>query len=198
MNASFERLYQDIRAWAETQGIFVGEQQLDAKKAGVFNGVSATMNSDYSAEERSYYLIHALGSMVRWSLSQPAVQAMFNELRDAKKDREADRDRLERAIEQYRTFEIESSEFAVWLLAELGHADVTPSYTNFMRADLESLTQYHRTGQAPVWRDFFAGWNDEVAHGRRQVASFTAKPIPPFLPVQVEKQEILQKQSHDP
>lgn len=194
MTTDFEPIYRDIRGWANAHGIRVGEERLAAQKAGVFDGVSATMNSDHGPDERSFYLIHALGSMVRWSLSPADVQAMFDELRDAKKDRASDPARLERAIEAYRAFEIESSEFAVWLLAELGHADAIPSYTNFMRADLESLTQFHRTGRAPVWRDFFARWNDEAAQGRRHMAPFLPKPIPSFVPRRVEKQEILQEQ----
>jgi hypothetical protein len=122
---------------------------------------------------------------------------MFDELRAAKKERDTDSAGFERAIERYRAFEIESSEFAVWLLAELGNADVIASYTNFMRADLESLTQFHHTGEAPVWREFFARWNDEVAQRPRQVPPFAPKPIPSFVPRRVEKQEILQKQSHN-
>jgi hypothetical protein len=119
---------------------------------------------------------------------------MFDALRMAKKAKDADPSRLEQAIERYRAFEIESSEFAVWLLADLGCLEVVPSYTNFMRADLEALTEFHRGGQAPVWRDFFARWNEEVAYGRREVLAFRPKPVPPFRPVQFEKQEILQEQ----
>ena len=168
----FERAYADVSAWAAAHGIAVGQRPLAPGTAGTFDGLSATMNSGYSAAERTYYFVHALGSVVRWSLSHDAVQAMFDELRGAKKDRAGDPDRLERAIDAYRAFEIESSEFAVWLLAELGHAAVVPSYTTFMRADLDALTEFHRTGKAPVWRDFFARWQEEIAAGRRQVQSY--------------------------
>ena len=193
MSLDFDRVYHDVCAWADAHGISVRQQSLQANKAGEFNGVSALMNSEYSAEERTYYLVHALGSMVRWFKSKAEIQAMFNELRDAKKDK-TDTVRLERAIEHYRAFEIESSEFAVWLLENLGHAQVVASYTNFMRADLEALTLFHRTGKAPGWREFFTHWNEEVAQGQRQVPPFAPKPIPPFTPVRIEKQEILQEQ----
>src|SRR5205085_1466869 len=156
---------------------------------------SVTMNEAYEAEERLYYLIHALGSIVRWSLSRDAVQDTFDELRAAKETRASDPDRLEAAIGHYRAFEIESSQFAVWLLAELGHAAVVPAYENFLHADLEALTAFHRHGRAPVWRDFFARWNEEVRAGVREVLPFDPKPIPPFTPVRLEKQEILQKQA---
>ena len=59
------------------------------------------------------------------------------------------------------------------------------------------LTVFHRTGQAPVWRDFFAQWNNDVAAGHREVVSFNPKEIPPFKPRTIEKQEILQKQPDD-
>ncbi len=101
---------------------------------------------------------------------------------------------MNRQSRLFRAFETESSEFAVWLLAELGHGDVIPSYTNFMRADLEALTEFHRTGKAPVWRDFFARWNEETADGRRLVLPYQAKQVPPFDPVRIEKQEVLQEQ----
>jgi hypothetical protein len=64
-----------------------------------------------------------------------------------------------------------------------------------MRADLEALTAFHRTGQAPVWREFFARRTEEVAAGRREVPTFRPKPIPPFTPLEIECQEILQKQA---
>lgn len=193
MDAS--QLLNDVCAWAAARGIRVDRRRLRPDQAGKFDGVSATLNSDYAAEELAYYLAHALGSVVRWSLSRDAVQAMFDELRAAKKDR-PDAARLERAVAAYRAFEVESSEYAVTLLAEAGHADAVPPYTNFMRADLEALTEFHRTGRAPVWRDFFARWKADVAAGRRAVAPFQARPVPPFTPARIEEQEILQRQGY--
>lgn len=187
------RLYQDVRDWADAHGVRVVQLRLKPEQAGAFDGVSVTLNSSYGVEELTYYLAHSLGSIVRRSLSRDAVQCLFDELRAAKADR-ADAARLERAIGAYRAFEVESSEFAVALLADLGHADAVPSYTNFMRADLEALTEFHRTGRAPVWREFFVRWNEEVASGRRVVEPFRPKPIPAFTPVAIENQEILQKQ----
>ena len=187
----FQKMYKNVRGWAGAHGIRVGLSLLPAGKAGEFDGLSATMNSEYEPEEVVYYLTHALGSIVRWSLSRPEVQKMFDEMRAAKKGDE--RNRLEQAIKAYRAFEEESSEFAVWLLAELGHTGVVPSYTNFMRADLQALTEFHRNGRAAVWREFFARWNEDVTAGRKQGLSFRPKPIPPFEPVLIEKQEILQE-----
>jgi hypothetical protein len=187
------RVFEDVAAWARSRGINVQRAALAPDKAGEFDGPRITLNAGYGEEEMTYYLAHALGSIVRWSLSRPAVQALFDELREAKQG-ERSESRLGRAIEAYRAFEVESSRFAVWLLAELGHADAVPAYTNFMRADLEALTLYHRTGRAPVWRHFFARWNEEVARGERDVLPFPPEAIPPFELARFERQEILQQQ----
>ncbi len=190
----FTQALRAVQAWAEAHGIQVQQQALRPELAGVFDGLSVRLNPDFTSEEQTYYLVHALGSIIRWSLSQPVVQSLFEELRAAKAHR-TDRARLERAIEAYRAFEIESSEFAVELLSQLGLGDAVPTYTNFMRADLEALTELHRTGQAPVWRNFFSKWNADVAAGRRQVAPFHRKSIPAFTPRKIDKQEIIQKQA---
>ena len=192
MAIDFDAVFDDVSAWAKRHGIAVRRRKLPRRKAGEFDGLSATMNSAYPADERVYYLTHALGSLVRWSLSRPQVQAMFDELRDAKKAGPGER--LELAIAAYRAFETESSQFAVWLLAELGQGEAVGPFTNFMRADLEALTQFHRTGKAPVWREFFARWNGEVAAGTRPVELFEPKPVPRFTPLRTERQEILQEQ----
>lgn len=190
----FMQILNDVAAWATTHGIDVRRQALQPEQAGTFDGVSVTLNSAYRADEQTYYLTHTLGSIARWSLSRNAVQDLFDELRAAKADR-GDRVRLTRAIDAYRAFERESSEFAVGLLMKLEQGDAVPSYTNFMRADLEALTEFHRRGQAPVWHEFFARWNRDVASGRREVFPFRPKPMPAFAPVEIEKQEIVQKQS---
>jgi len=194
MSVAFPRIYQAISNWARMQGIKVQDEHLPAGKAGEFNGLTVTMNRTYEAEERAYYLIHALGSIVLWSLDKRGVQAMFDELRTAKEIKAADAARFERAILGYRAFEIGSSEFAVWLLAERRFPEVIAPYTNFMRADLEAMTRFHREGIAPVWHLFFSHWNEEVACSRAEIDPFQPKSIPWFQPAEIEKQEILQQQ----
>ncbi len=196
MAASMKRVFRDVRAWARQHDIVVRRRRMTAGKAGTFDGVSVTMNTSYPQEEEIYYLMHALGSIVRWSLSGADVQRMFDELRAVKAT--PDKARLEKAIESYRAFENEASEFAVAVFEKLGHTEVIAPYTNFMRADLEALTEFHRHGKAPIWRDFFARWNAEVAAGQRQVLAFEPKPVPPFTPQLIEKQEILQEQGEPP
>jgi hypothetical protein len=193
VSTQFEDAYDAVVTWCKSQGIEVQQRSLSSEKAGEFNGVRVVMNGDYDTEQRLYYLTHAVGSIVLWSQDVSAVQRMFDELREAKKTKGADSQRLQQAIERYRAFEIESSELAVWLFEALGHSTVIVSYTNFMRADLEAMTEFHRTGRAPVWRDFFDAWNADVANGRRTVDFFTPKPILPFRPVEIQNQEILQR-----
>lgn len=195
ITAMFAHIYELVRNWAEKRGVRVKEDSLAANKAGEFDGQSITLNSTFTSEERLYYLAHSLGSIVRWSLSQKHVQYMFAELREAKKNKEKDPARLEKALGAYQAFETESSRFAARLLKEVGAAEVLPAYTNFMRADLAALTIFHRNGEAPVWRDFFAGWNADVGGGRIRVLPFGPKPIPDFAPASIETQEILQKQA---
>ena len=66
-------------------------------------------------------------------------------------------------------------------------------YTVFFRADIEAMTIFHRTGKEPRWPDFFAEWKQKVARGEIQIVPFTPKPIPPFKPVTIPKQEVLQE-----
>ena len=192
MTIPYSIVNQDVRQWAQAHGMRVTDGHMEPGKAGEFDGISIIMNTSYALADQTYYLVHALGSIVRWSLSKESTQEMFDELRAAKQGN--DRARLESAIDRYRSFETESSEFAVWILGQIGHADAVPLYTNFMRADLEALTAYHRRGQAPVWQDFFARWNEEVVAGHLQLSPFRPKEIPDFKPRKIEKQEILQKQ----
>jgi hypothetical protein len=193
MTSQFECVYPDVEHWCQAHGIELQQRSLSPEKAGEFNGLRVVMNLDYDLEQRLYYLMHAVGSIILWSRTVSAVQQVFDELRDAKETKETDSHRLQQAIERFRAFESESSELAVWLFGDLGHAGVIRSYTNFMRADLEAITEFHRTGRAPIWRVFFEAWNADVAAGRRRVDSFSPKPIPPFRPVEIENQEILQR-----
>jgi hypothetical protein len=193
MEIAFQQVIEALRQWCQANGIQMQERSLPSQQAGEFTGTAIVMNRDFPPEDRLYYLVHALGSIVRWSLSRDAVQRMFDELRDAKEQQDAQPQRFARAVAAYRAFETESSEFAVWLLREVGHAETIPAYTIFMRADLESMTQFHRTGHAPKWGDFFRQWRDDVAAGRRRIEPYQPKPIPPFQPVTTERQEILQR-----
>jgi hypothetical protein len=44
-----------------------------------------------------------------------------------------------------------------------------------------------------VWNEFFPRWKKEVAQGRKRVHPYEPRPIPPFRPVKIEMQEIVQE-----
>jgi hypothetical protein len=198
MSPAFTQVYDDVRRWAECHGVRVRRGKLGPEKPGEFDGLSVTINPDYGPEERCFYLVHALGSIIAWALDPRGCHALFAELRAAKAHRLLGAARLGRAVERYRAFEIRSSEYAVWILNHLGHAAVVPTYTDFFRADLEALTQFHRTGKAPVWEEFFRRWSADVLRGRRTVEPFVPVPVPPFRPVPIRHQEIMQKEDAGP
>lgn len=194
MSVEFVRLYKSIRQWAQLRSIQTEDCILPAGKAGEFNGVSVFMNRDYEVEERAYYLLHALGSIVAWSLDKIAVQELFTELDASKRDRMLAAQRLEEALKRYREFEDDSSQFGAGILNDIRFPEFIASYSNFMRADLEALTEFHRHGRAPVWRQFFSHWNDEIAAGRREPILYSGKLIPKFYRTQIATREILQQQ----
>src|SRR4051794_15379293 len=145
MANSFDSLYDHLEEWAEAHGIAVRQSKLDPETPGEFDGLTVTINRDFGPKERAFYLAHSIGSIVRWALHAAGCRVLFDELDAAKANRD-DTASLDRALERYRGFETVASEYAVWLLAELGRADVIPDYTNFWRADLEAMTIHHRTG----------------------------------------------------
>jgi hypothetical protein len=191
MNSVFDSLIERLGTWAEKVGIRVQSERFGPETAAKFDGLSVTLNPVFLAEDRAYYLAHALGTIVTWSLHVPNCQAVIDDLRDAKAGHGTTP--LEEAIARYRAFEERTSEYAVGLLSEIGCPEFVHSYSNFMRADLEAMTEYHRRGTAPVWRDFFAEWNRDVAAGRRAVHPFRTAPVPQFHPARIPLQEVLQK-----
>ena len=58
---------------------------------------------------------------------------------------------------------------------------------------MEAMRVFHSTGQAPVWRDFFTDWNEQVRHGARTITPLAARPIPDFRATPIPKQEIVQE-----
>ncbi len=198
MAGDFDKLYSVLAAWGARHAIHVDEADLDEDTPGEFDGLSVTMNRGYDPEQRCYYLMHALGSIVQYSLDPPRWKGMFDELRAAKAARPRHAERIEAAIGDFLTYEEAASDFAVHILIETGHADLIPSYTNFARADLEAMTYFHREGAAPVWPTFFADWNRRVAAGEQPVKPFRPLPIPAFHPVPMREQEIVQEQGSGP
>jgi hypothetical protein len=194
VDARYLRFEEQLSKWLKGHGIEYGHKRFATSKAGEFDGTRVYMNSDYQSRERLYYAVHAIGSIIIWSQDRDAVQRMFDELRDAKKEKSKHAERFVEALERYRAFETESSAYAISILNEIGAAADVPAYTNHMQADLEAMTQFHEIGQGPVWNEFFARWNRDVASGDRTVKPFREKPIKKFRAAKIEKQEILQQQ----
>ncbi len=188
-----ERLYEDLVQRASHYGITVRQARLKDEVPGEFDGPSITLNRDYDAAERTFYLAHSIGSIAEWSIHFQRSQEVFGELRQAKKTARADPARLEQALSAYLSFENATWELAVWLLQETGHAHLAPAFTNFGRADMQTMRVFHTTGKAPVWREFFAAWNEQVQQGLTTIVPFAARPIPLFRAVTIPKQEIIQE-----
>jgi hypothetical protein len=186
-------LYSELCRRARAYGIEVREKQLEKDKAGEFDGPTVTINIDNNAAERALFLAHSIGSVARWSLAAAESAAVYAELRAAKKSRQQDGERFERALAGFCAFEEMTSEHAVWLLADLDFPAAIAPYTEFARADLDAMVAFHRTGEAPIWREFFAHWKQQVAAHKMMVRPYQPRPIPPFRPVRIEAQEIVQE-----
>ncbi len=190
MAVSYDVLFAELTRYITGQGVNVVTREMDLDKPGEFDGPTITVNPVHDVEALCYYLAHAFGSICQWSTDFEHAQKVFNELRDAKP---AGGPRFESALAAWRLFEQTSSEHAVWVLQEIGHAAAVPSYTVFFRADIEAMTVFHRTGKEPRWPDFFAEWKARVERQEIHVEPFRPKPVPRFRPVRIEKQEVLQE-----
>lgn len=188
-----ERLFHDLQRYIAGFGIRVPLKTMDVEKPGQFDGLAITINPVHAAESRSYYLAHALGSIVQWSTDYKAAEKVFETLRKATKGRQKDPERFEEALCAYQQFEQTSSKHAVWMLENIGHRAAIRPYTVFFRADIEAMTIFHRTGHAPRWPDFYAQWKRRAKGGDVWIEPFQPKPFPRFRPVAIEQQEVLQE-----
>ena len=186
-------LLTDLVEYVRSHGIDVRRKDMDVEKPGEFDGPTLTINPKHDREALSFYAAHALGSIYQWSTDFEHSRKVFDGLRDAKK--EAGRPRFEEALGRWRQFEAASSDHAVWTLARIGHEEAVRPYTVFFRADIEAMTIFHRTDKEPRWPDFFAEWKEKVSTGEIRIEPFRPRPIGPFKPVKIEKQEVLQE--HD-
>ena len=193
MPTDLERLNDELVKRAARYGIKVGHADLDEKVPGEFDGPTITLNKEYDAAERAFYLAHSIGSIAEWSIHFDRSRQVFDELRQAKRERTSNAARLQRALSAYLAFENTTWEFAVWLLEDTGHGRFVAAFTNFGRADMEAMRVFHTTGKAPVWREFFAQWNEQVRQGSRTLTPLAARPIPEFQAVKIPKQEIVQE-----
>lgn len=192
VSAQHARLLEDLRRHIESHGVEVRARNMDIEKPGEFDGPTLTLNPSHDPEALGYYAAHAFGSIYQWSTDFEHSKKVFDDLREAKElGREGGR--FEEALARWRRFEETSSDHAVWALAHIGHAEGVDPYTVFFKADIEAMTIFHRTDKEPRWPDFFAEWKRKLAAGEVQVVPFEPKPLRPFTPVKIEKQEVLQE-----
>jgi hypothetical protein len=190
------KTFSDLADRVRRYGIAVNVEHLPVETPGRFDGPSITVNSSHQLLEQCYHLAHAFGSIVAWSVDLSGATRVFNELRLAK--REDDDQRLERALAAFAQFEETASRYAVWFLEDAGHGKLIGSYTEFFRADLEAMRVFHREGVAPVWPEFFAAWKQSVAEGTITVKPYSPLPVPPFVPVRIPAQEVVQEHDGKP
>jgi hypothetical protein len=186
-------LFEDLRRFIESFGVSVRLKDMDIETPGEFDGLSVTINPKHHRESGCFYLAHSFGSIFQWSTDFARAQGIFDDLRDAKKRRQEDATEFDIALVRYRRFEEASSEHAVWMLCQVGHADAVEPYTVFFRADLEAMTIFHRAGKAPPWPEFFSDWKQKVASGEIAIQPFEPRPVSRFQPVRIEQQEVLQE-----
>jgi hypothetical protein len=188
-----DNLFEDIRRYIQRLGVAVRVKNMDIETPGCFDGLTITINPRHDAESSTYYVLHALGSIVQWSTDGANVSEIFRSVKDQRRQR--DRRGFEAALVRYHRFEEISSEHAVWVLGDAGHDAAIAPYTTFFRADLEAMMILHRTGKAPRWADFYADWKRGISTGRIRLEPFASRPIPSFTPVCIENTEIVQE--HD-
>jgi hypothetical protein len=186
-------LFDDLRSFIESFGLSVRLQDLDIETPGEFDGPTITINPGHDRTAAAYYLAHAFGSIVQWSTDFENAKKVFDDLRDVKKRGQKSPDAFEEAVLRWRKFEQTSSEYAVWTIEESSHTLAIEPYTIFFRADIEAMTVFHRTDKAPEWPEFFGEWKRQVERGQILPEPFPPRRVPPFTPVKIEKQEVVQE-----
>lgn len=190
---NWTKISRDLTTYIESVGVDVRSEKLGFETTGTFDGISLTTNIDCDWETRCHNMAHSLGHIVQWSLDPVKFETLYADLRVAKASQPIDVAAIEKILTRFRDYEVEASEYAVWLLTEIGHADVIPRFTNFARADIEAIIGYHRDGIAPIWEDFYRAWNERVATGGQPVESFALKPIPKFTPVRIVEKRVIRE-----
>lgn len=158
MFGDIERLRAALEQRAGEYGVRVVSCELAPETPAVFDGPTVTLDPRYDLESRCYYLAHALGSIAQWCTDSATTRAVFDEMHEAEASRKTESARFDRAVAQQLAFEERSSGVAVALLADHGLDWAVPGFTTFFRADLEAIAEYHRSGAAPVWREFYPAW----------------------------------------
>lgn len=186
-------MFDALVAYTRARGIDVRMRPMDVATPAEFDGPTITINDAHDEAARSFYLVHSFGSIVGWATDYDGTRAMFHELRGAKKAKASDPVRLQRAIGAFLRFEQRASEYAVWVVAELGFQSAIAAYTEFFRADADAMTIFHREGKAPPWPEFFAAWKAKAHRGEIKVEAYAPRRVPAFDVPRIEHQEVVQE-----
>jgi hypothetical protein len=189
----WKQVYARLKARIEANGVRVLAEQMGHDTTGVFDGLTITTNTDCDLETRCYNIAHSFGHITQWSLNYAHHRRLYDTLYAAKANKDNDPQALEQALARFRAYEEDASRYAAWLLIDTGSALVLPSFANFARADIEEIVEHHRHGHAPAWKRFFAEWNARVARGELTIRPFEPLPIPPFTPVHIAPQAVIQE-----
>ena len=193
MPASSNDLLNDVRRYVTPFGVRVTLRALDIERPGEFDGPTVTINPRHDRRAAAFYLAHSIGSVVQWSTDFPRAQKVVTDIRAARAQPVENPDEFARALDAYRRFEEISSEHAVWMLQDAGHANAIGDYTVFFRADIAAMTIFHRTGRAPRWREFYTQWRRRAKAGDVWIKPFEPRPFGWFTPVKIETQEVMQE-----
>jgi hypothetical protein len=185
--------YASLKERVEVFGVQVKAERLGFETTGVFDGLSITTNDAYDWETRCHNVAHAIGHIAQWSLEHDRFRTLYDELYAAQARKHEDVGPLDKAILRFREYEEEASQYAAWLWEVIGWPEALPSFTVFARADIEAIAGFHRHGIAPIWREFFADYQARIARGELVARPFQPKPIPPFTPRLIGKQEVIQE-----
>src|SRR4051812_26020004 len=128
MTPTLDDLDRALRRWCGDHGIAVRDLVLGPETPGSFDGPNVTINPVYDPESQAFVLAHSIGSVLVWTLDQARSQAAYADLRAAKRKRDADLERFDRALAAWAAHEEAASEYAVGLLRDLGHAWAVERY----------------------------------------------------------------------
>ena len=194
MEPDWTRVFERLRVRAKSYGVDVRIEELADETTGTFDGLSITTNQRCDEATRCHNLAHSLGHILQWTTERAKQEGLYARLHAAKALKTSDARTLEACLVEFRAYEEEASEYAAWLLTEIGAPECIPAFTCFARADIECIVGYHRDGLMPIWRDFIAEWNARVARHETTLRPFAPRPIPPFTAAPMAEQEIIQEE----
>jgi len=186
-------VYECLRQRIESLSVRVEARRLGPETTGVFDGLSITTNSDCDWETRCHNLVHSIGHIAQWCLAFDEHRTLYDELYAAQARKREDPRPLEHALQRFREYEEEASQYGAWLLDATGWAEALPAFTVFARADIEAIVGLHRDGIAPIWHEFFADYQTRIARGELAARPFEPKPIPTFTPRLIQSQEVIRE-----